>query len=173
MSVIGLGLLSFLSVIFSGVGTKYLPDDLSVFFKKNDMEQAQTVKSDINLQGKVPYLEKLPVLDNNLFIEQNYTELVFGGVNFKRVKFAVRTNEGVEAKISKLDSSSLSLPIFDMPYLEFEYKGVFYILEIIKEYTGTSKLIEFSYKINSIVAPSMDLLSFREHKAYNKPIKQD
>ena len=87
MSVIGLGLLSFLNVIFSGIGTKYLPDDFSIFLKNNDAEQIQSVRGDINLQGKVPYLKKLPVLDNNLFIEQNYTELILGGVNFKQLKF--------------------------------------------------------------------------------------
>jgi hypothetical protein len=163
MSVIGFGFLSFLGVIFSGVGTKYLPDDLSTFFEVNEKTEAKPISNDLNLQGKVPYLEKLPILDNNLFIEQNYIELIFGGVNFKLVKFAVRTNEGVEAEVLKLDSASLTLPIFDMPYLEFEYKGDFYTLEVIKKFTG-SKSIEFTYKINSIVAPSMELLSHKDHK---------
>jgi len=162
------GIIFVIGVVFSGVGTKYLPDELPYFGGSKEVDSADEsdytgrIKSPINLSGEVPYLHKLPVLDGNLFIEQHYSELIFGGVNFKSVKFAARTDEGVEAKFIRVDSSSLVVPIFSMPYLEFEYKDGFYVLEVIGVVTGPNN-IDLTYTIRSIKIATMNLQPYSDH----------
>lgn len=157
-----------LAVIFSGVGTKYLPEKYELFNSKDDEltpEKLTITLEDeigINMEGAVPYLRKLPILDNNLFIEQNYTELIFGGINFELVKFAARTDEGVKSKLLRVSNSALVIPAFDMPYLEFEYKGKFYTLEIKGEVIGPED-ISLTYKVMEIKAPTMVLKSSVEY----------
>jgi hypothetical protein len=151
-----------LAAVFSGVGTKYLPEKLELFNSNGDKiphtKSRVTVEDEvgINMDGDVPYLRKLPILDNNLFIEQNYNELIFGGVNFELVKFAARTDKGVKPKVLRVSDSTLVLPVFDMPYLEFEYKGKFYTLEIKSEVIGPED-ISLTYKIKTITTPTMAL----------------
>ena len=163
--VIG-GLLVLLGVVFSGIGTKYLPekDELYAFFANEpDLEQTEANSDiDVNLEGEVPYLKKLPILDRNLFIEQHYSQLIFGGANFELVKFAARTDEGVKAEIIEVSNSQLKLPVFDMPYLEFEYKGKFYTLEVNGEVAGTNN-IKLTYIIKSVESASMVLKSAVEY----------
>jgi hypothetical protein len=157
--VIG-GLLAVFAVIFSGIGTKYLPERSGFFGSKNggetsiDNVEPNEYTKGINMAGGVPYLRKLPILDNNLFIEQSYNKLIFGGVNFELVKFSARTDSGVKAKVLEVSSSALVLPVFDMPYLEFEYKDKFYTLEINGEIISSSD-INLTYEIKSISAPTM------------------
>lgn len=160
------GLLLLLGVIFSGIGTKYLPekDELyALLTYESDLEQTEA-NSDVgvNLQGEVPYLRKLPILDKNLFIEQNYNQLIFGGVNFELVKFAARTDEGVKADIIEVSNSQLVLPVFDMPYLEFEYKNKFYTLEVNGKVTGPND-IKLTYIIKSGKTASMTLKAAVEY----------
>jgi len=158
------GLLAFLGVMFSGVGTKYLPEKdelINLLSAKSDFDKKKNntaIESGVNLKGEVPYLRKLPILDKNLFIEQNYNQLIFGGVNFELIKFAARTDEGVKAKILEVSNSQLVLPVFDMPYLEFEYKSKFYTLEVTGEYLGGNN-IKLTYAIKNIPSASMVLKS--------------
>jgi len=156
------GFLALIGVIFSGVGTKYLPEKDELFkstIVKSDLDTKEDnsgIELGVNLKGEVPYLKKLPILDKNLFIEQNYHQLIFGGVNFELVKFAARTDEGVKAEIIEVSNSQLSLPVFDMPYLEFEYKNKFYTLEVNGEYLGGND-IRLTYIIKNIPSASMIL----------------
>lgn len=157
-----------LGIIFSGVGTKYLPEKneiFSFFINNPDLKKTKNnhiVDLGVNLEGEVPYLKKLPILDKNLFIEQHYNQLVFGGVNFELLKFAARTDEGVKAKIIEISNSQLKLPIYDMPYFEFEYKEKFYILEITGEVID-SENIKLTYTIKSVKSASMALKSAAEY----------
>ncbi|MEM6232098.1 hypothetical protein [Shewanella scandinavica] len=157
-----------LGIIFSGVGTKYLPekDEISLIFNNEaDLQQTETksnIDLGVNLEGEVPYLKKLPILDKNLFIEQHYSQLIFGGVNFEFVKFAARTDEGVKAELLDISNSQLKLPVFDMPYLEFEYKDKFYTLEVFGEVIGPDN-IKLTYTIKNIKSASMSLKSAAEY----------
>jgi len=158
-----------LGVVFSGVGTKYLPekDEISSFFSNEaDLDRTETnnynIDLGVNLEGEVPYLKKLPILDKNLFIEQHYSQLIFGGVNFELVKFAARTHEGVKADLLGISNSQLTLPVYDMPYLEFEYKDKFYTLEIIGKVIGPEN-IRLTYTIKNIKSASMSLKSAVEY----------
>lgn len=161
-------LMALFGVIFSGVGTKYLPekDEISSFFSNEaDLEKTETnynIDLGVNLEGEVPYLKKLPILDKNLFIEQYYNQLIFGGVNFELVKFAARTDEGVKADLLDISNSQIKLPVFDMPYLEFEYKEKFYTLEVFGEVIGPGN-IRLTYTIKNIKSASMSLKSAAEY----------
>jgi hypothetical protein len=160
------GFLALLGVVFSGIGTKYLPEKAefyALFTNESDLEQGKTkIDLGVNLEGVVPYLRKLPILDKNLFIEQNYNQLIFGGVNFELVKFAARTDEGVKAEIIEVSNSQLTLPVFDVPYLEFEYKSNFYTLEVNGEYLGGNN-IKLTYIIKKKSSASMVLKSAVEY----------
>lgn len=153
-------ILTICAVVFSGVGTKYLPEKNELFGEVNSKKKLVNYSEmnedtkNINMEGRAPYLRKLPILDNNLYIEQHYNELVFGGVNFELVKFAARTDKGAKADVLRVSNSVLVLPIFDMPYLEFEYKGKFYALEVSGEIVGPES-INLTYEIKPITSATM------------------
>lgn len=163
------GLIFTLSFVFSGIGTKYLPDEIPYFGENKEADlvagsnYSSNIKSLKNLSGKVPYLYKIPILDENLYIEQNYSELIFGGVNFKSVKFAARTDKGAEAEFIRVDASALVTPVYSMPYIEIEYQGDFYALEINSEILGPDN-IELTYNIRAIKRATMSLRSYIDHE---------
>lgn len=163
-----------LAVVFSGVGTKYLPEISSSGTDSVDEVNDQTAERDVqkierpsvgdlNMSGPLPYLSKKPILDGNLYIEQDYNKLVFGGANFEGVKFSARTREGDKAEILSLTPSFFAISAFGDPYIEFEYRQSFYALRVIGDIKSLEH-IDLRYEISEIERPTMFLKSFREHQ---------
>ncbi|WP_313376966.1 hypothetical protein [Chishuiella sp.] len=96
-------------------------------------------------------------MDKGLFLQQNYTELVFGGANIDSVKISSRKKTGEKIEIKKNNSNNLILDIFEKPYIEFSYKKRFYSLEIVSENSGNS----FICIIKNINEPTLNLLEVR------------
>ena len=171
---IGTAVLALLSVLFSGAGTKYLPEKSEIPFiggvpssqveeKGVESDPRPTNTENLNMEGDLPYLSKRSILDGNLFIEQRYSNLVFGGANFEIVKFAVRTGEGEKAEILSLTSSYLSVSAYARPYVEFEYKGNVYALEVISKVVPP-KDVELTYEISPLNQSTMVLRTYKQYR---------
>ncbi|MFB2639010.1 hypothetical protein ACE02P_13370 [Shewanella bicestrii] len=158
--VIG-GMTTLVVFLFQGVGTKYLPDNLPSFgtgttttIPQTEAELKTSKFSRVE-KTEVPSLRS-PILDGNLFIEKHFNQLVFGGVNFEQVQLAARSKTGSKASILERGAGSISFQIYDMPYIEIEYKEQYLGLQIIPEYLG-GDYIALYYTIEPIDAPTMKL----------------
>ncbi len=81
------------------------------------------------------YDEPIALLDNTLFVSQDFQSVKFGGRNINLVTIDIRTKKGhaVEWRVQKdaKHSYSIVLDVKAEPYIEFEYRGVLYALEFI------------------------------------------
>jgi len=147
---------SILAVLFSGVATKYLPDELPSFtlniFSSADIK---TGLDQQNIKILVPTI-KTPVLDGNLFIKKEFNRLVFGGVNFNDLKLSSRSSQGDTLEILEKGKNFVSFNIYDTPYIEIEYKQRLYVLEIYHEFLGGSD-ISIYYTLSQVKAITMNL----------------
>jgi len=158
-----IGVWAVVAVVFSGIGTKYLPELLSRLRKApteevvdiDDENQAKPKSAPtIIASGELPYLEKLPILDKGLFAEYHYNDLLFGGVNIGMIKLAARQQTGEAAKFEKDETyNAIVLDITEEPYMEFSYKGKYYSLSV----TGAHYI--FKYELSEISETTMVLNS--------------
>ncbi|EPF7979349.1 hypothetical protein ACSVUT_005177 [Vibrio harveyi] len=145
---------------FQGLGTKFVPDDLLTnIFTNSDSTEVQKIAV------VQPYAEpsftplpsrKKPILDGNLYLYKNYGSLVIGGVNFSQLKMASRTEEGDIVEVKSKTENSISLAVYEVPYVELGYKGKYYEIVLDPEYfVGPDDKINFSYMIREIAEPTM------------------
>lgn len=104
---------------------------------------------------KLPYLENVPILDKGLFIKHYYNDLVLGGVNIDTISIGVRSKAGESMKLYRINME-ISLSINQEPYIEFEYKGIVYSLEIIGQHYA------FHCTLKSIENPTLRMKSYVE-----------
>lgn len=124
--------------------------------KQNSIATSQ--KEDVVLIDslKLPYLESVPIIDKGLFIEHYFTELIIGGPNLDSIKINGRKRSGERVKFRFNNNRDLSIEIFDIPYIEINYKGNFYIIEIF--YVNQI----FYYSIKKTTQNSLDLKEMSE-----------
>ena len=107
---------------------------------------------------------KPPILDGNLYIYKHHDRLVIGGVNFSQLKMASRTERGDVVDIRDRTQHSISLAVYEAPYIELEYKDKYYEIVLDLEYfVGPNDEIDFSYLIGEINRPSMELIMGIKH----------
>ena len=153
---IAAGVASSLAVLFSGVATKYLPDELPAF--SFDIFESTGVETELTQQSNkvlVPSI-KTPILDGNLFIKKEFNRLVFGGVNFNEVKLSSHSRDGDVVEVLDKGENFISFQIYDIPYIEIEYKNKLYALEIFHEFLGGND-ISLYYTLSTIIAVTMNL----------------
>lgn len=104
---------------------------------------------------KLPYLDNVPIIDKGLFIKYYYNDLVFGGVNIDTIRISSRTSTGENLEIRKSEHE-VSMDITKEPFIEFEYKGILYSMEIVGKH----------YSINCIIkeniSPTLTLKKFKD-----------
>lgn len=103
----------------------------------------------------LPYLQNVTIIDNGLYIKHSYSHFVMGGINIDSIKFNVRNKLGEKMNIIKSigENKSFEVNIQEEPYLEFEYKGLYYSLEILGE-------VAFSATLKRIKEPTLELISY-------------
>jgi len=79
---------------------------------------------------KLPYLKNVPILDKGIFLRYNYNYLILGGANIDSVKINARTYDGEFLEFDKY-VGKVEYDITRQPYIEMEYKGSIYSIEII------------------------------------------
>jgi len=152
------------AVLFSGIATKYLPDELPKYnneLKNSQDQKKQSLTKTRNERVVLPDLRS-PILDGNIYIEKEFNHLILGGANFKYIRYSARKENGDVAKILEKGENFISFQVYDMPYIELEYKDKFYALKIIPEYpAGDMMAMDYSimlfYSITEIKEPSMYL----------------
>jgi hypothetical protein len=98
---------------------------------KSDTVNIQTeVKHDtILFEKELPYLENVPIIDKGLFIKYYFNDFIFGGANLDIISINARTKSGEKLTLIKRKTEIL-MDINEDPFVEFEYKGTFYSIEI-------------------------------------------
>lgn len=109
----------------------------------------------------VAYEERVPILDNTLFLGRYYTDLVLGGVNLAQVDLAARSKLG-DAVTCEWDPSHrwMKLPYRDDPVIEMRYGMTHFRIETIvdAEFAPTITLSRLS-------APSLRLRPATEYQS--------
>jgi hypothetical protein len=158
--------LAFVAIVFSGIGTKYLPGDLDVLTKKVKTSESTIEHANVNVkkplidQTEFRYLGKSPILDGALYVERYYNAFIFGGVNFSQLSIAARSNMGDIPRELKIESSRLQASTVDQPYIEFTYKGKYYAIQFSMGIYDLShpNNINYYYQLFQINKPTMQLI---------------
>jgi hypothetical protein len=100
---------------------------------------------------KLPFLENVPILDKGIFLRYNYNDLLVGGVNIDSIKINARTYDGESLKFNKYDGK-VEFDITRKPYIELEYKGSIYSIEILRKHSS------YSYVLRKDILPTLNLI---------------
>ena len=100
-------------------------------------KQEDSIKPDIYVNDKIiseeelPKWQNVPLLDKTIYIKYEYYSFIFGGKNLKKIRIAARKGNGeiIRAHINR-DKNEIIYNIDDKPYIEFEYKGSAYSIEV-------------------------------------------
>ncbi len=101
-------------------------------------------------QFEIPYLENVPILDKGLFLRYNYNNLQIGGANIDSIGVNARAHDG-ETLAFNIYERKLELPIHEQPYIEFEYKGTAYSIEVI------GRNLSYNCIITKDILPTLNL----------------
>jgi hypothetical protein len=105
---------------------------------------------------KLPYLDNVTILDNGLFLRYNFNDLKIGGVNIDSMSINVRTKKGEIGIVTKNDGHIKIHSIHKFPFIEIEYKGEYYSIEVCGEY------LKYYYKLNKVQSTTMKLKKYIE-----------
>ena len=118
---------------YSGKENTILKSDTTEIISKN---RHDTIIAVIEL----PYSKIVPILDKGIFIKYQFNDFIFGGINIDTISINARTKMGESLKIYK-PVGEIQIGISEEPYIEFEYKGTLYSIEMdIKDGSVTSTL---------------------------------
>jgi hypothetical protein len=121
--------------------------------KSNSIHNSSTAFVPYSKNFTLPYLESAPILDKGLFLQHHYGDLIFGGSNLDKLKVNARNENGEKLEIKKDDNGDLVFDIFKNPYIEFEYKKEFYVIQIKSFDYGDS----FVCNLKKIKKPTLNL----------------
>jgi hypothetical protein len=114
--------------------------------------QPELIKKNIISQGELPYLKNITILDKTIYIRYSYNDFLIGGKNITKLKISARTSDGRNSSPKYLSSSDeIEYFIHDKPYIEFEYSGQLYSIEVLGE------MHRYRYIIKKIFKATMDL----------------
>lgn len=128
--------------------------------KKNNLNTKNNVsvqKTNIIINNiKLPYLKNVPIIDKGIFIKYYYNNLIFGGVNIDSIKINARTSTGESLDIKKTNKQ-FNLDITKEPFIEFEYKGILYSMEITGQHSSFKCIIKENIKPTLVLKKSKEL----------------
>ncbi|TWI81698.1 hypothetical protein IQ13_2717 [Lacibacter cauensis] len=104
---------------------------------------------------QLPYLENYPIIDKGLYVKYYYNNLVFGGVNVDSIQINARTASSEPLEITK-EKNFFSMDITEEPFIEFEYKGKYYSIDL------TGRHYDFKMTLREIAKPTMTLKKYNE-----------
>ena len=81
------------------------------------------------LNQELPYLENVPIIDKGLFIKYSFNDFIIGGANIDTISINARAKSGESLYINK-EKMEVQIDITKEPFIDFEYKGSFYSIEI-------------------------------------------
>lgn len=104
---------------------------------------------------KLPYLEKVPIIDNFIYIQFNFTNLVFSGMDVEKIRIGARGKNGELVKVRRY-KRKIEIYIYKQPYIEFFYKDVYYSMSI------TGKVQTYYCTMKKNIKTTLKLTSFGE-----------
>lgn len=128
-------------------------NNTSIPFEK--VNTINVLKDTIILKDKLPYLENYQIIDKGLYIKYYFNDFVFSGVNVDTIQINARSKSSEAMEIKK-DKNSVIMDINAEPYIEFEYKGKYYSIEL----AGSHYTIMMTLK--EIVTPTMKLKKYKQ-----------
>lgn len=99
---------------------------------------------------ELPYLDNVPIIDKGLFLKYYYNDFVLGGINLDTISIGARATNGEGLQLVKSEGQ-VHMDITQEPYVEFEYKGIYYSIEI------TGKHYSFSCVLRQRINPTLIL----------------
>ena len=97
---------------------------------KSETKSVNELKPDTLLKSyKLPYLENVPIIDKGLFIKYYYNNFVISGVNIDTISIGARSKSGESLNLFNVNRE-IRLDITQEPFIEFDYKGTLYSIEI-------------------------------------------
>jgi hypothetical protein len=100
---------------------------------------------------KLPYLKNAPILDKGIFLRYNYNDLLVGGANIDSIKINARTYDGESLELNIYDGK-VKYDITRNPYIEMEYKGIIYSIEILGRHYS------YRYVLRRDILPTLNLV---------------
>jgi hypothetical protein len=114
------------------------------------------IKSDTTLFiQELPYLQNVPIIDKGLFIKYYFNDFIFGGANLDIISINARTKSGESLPLGR-EKMEVQMDITKEPFVEFEYKGIFYSIEL----DGHHPAINCTFK--KIMIPTLTLKQFND-----------
>lgn len=124
--------------------------------EKSIINPAKTLetKDTVIFNSKLPFLESVPIIDKGLFVKHYYNDLIIGGINVDTLNINARTKNGEGLRLRRMNDL-ISLDITQEPFIEFEYKKLFYSIEILEH-------ISVNCTIRKNINPTMKLVRYNE-----------
>lgn len=145
--VIALGIVALVGVSWAWLNTAGIQNTQKASRDSVDKHPPKTEEAKLNivLEGVFPYLQNVPILDKTIYIKWNFAHLSIGGKNIARLSIAARTRDGRNAGAS-FDAmrQEIDYSMYDWPYVEFEYSGKLYSIEVLGE------VDQFSYILRKV-----------------------
>ena len=100
--------------------------------------------------GEPPYLSKLPILDNNLYLMHDNNAFLLGGTDIHLVNYSAWKRNGSMATIREREDS-IEFEMSEQPYIEFSYGGKFYSVEV------SSRLYSYRMQLRELPEATVEL----------------
>lgn len=153
ISLIGL----FFAIGVAFFGNNWLGRHLSANSREKSIKPPSDLIENIDtiiFKRELPFLENVPIIDKSLFIKHYFNDLIIGGVNIDTLSINARTKTGEALSLKRTDKG-IQLDITKEPFVEFEYKKVFYSIEIVRH-------ISINCSIRMNINPTMKLKRYSE-----------
>lgn len=107
------------------------------------------------------YEDRKSILDGNLFIDLNYSDLSLGGVNVEAIRIAAKDSDGAKVQIDREEETGDLVMVYYQPKeIEIEYKDRYYIIHQIPHYQVMD--VTYHFIIDTIASATMLLKPYDE-----------
>ena len=100
--------------------------------------------------GVPPYLSKLPILDNSLYLMHDNNAFLLGGTNIHLIYYSAWKRIGGTATIREREDA-IEFEMAEQPYIEFSYGGKFYSVEV------SSRLYSYRMQFRELAEATIEL----------------
>jgi hypothetical protein len=141
LALISIGLAIIVILFGNNMCERFIQYKEKINNSKIDKNSSVKIKPNTVLNIQLPYLDNVPIIDKGIFIKYYYNDLIFGGVNINSVSICARTSKGEKLDINR-SNYELIMDITKEPYVEFEYKGITYSIEISQHPSSVNCIIK-------------------------------
>jgi hypothetical protein len=118
------------------------------------------VKERVIFSEEPPYLQELPILDNNLYVKHDNNAFLFGGTNLHLIRYSAWAGSSGKATSTDRDGF-IEFEMSEQPYIEFSYQEMFYSIEV------SARLYSYRLILTELPEPTTELNSTFGENALN------